>query len=232
MLRRTALGLVLALLLALPATAQDHENALAAFKRGNYAVALREWQPLAKNADPSAQFNLGLMYTKGLGVPQDYTRALVWYRKAAKQGNADAQNNLGYLYSSGLGVPQDYARALIWYSKAAKQGHAYARINLHVMHLHGRAPKIKAPAVRNPGNFRIQLSSFKSKALAEKEAVHLSRIYKPYLNSLKITVVRADLGQLGNFYRLQAGPFAERSTADNFCGRLSTLKQGCIVIKP
>ena len=35
------------------------------------------------NAD--AQYRLGLMYDKGLGVPQDYAEAAKWYRKAAKR---------------------------------------------------------------------------------------------------------------------------------------------------
>lgn len=36
-----------------------------------------------------AQFNLGIMYHNGLGVPQDYAQAVAWYRKAAAQGFAE-----------------------------------------------------------------------------------------------------------------------------------------------
>lgn len=32
------------------------------------------------------QHYLGLMFSKGLGVPQDYAEALKWYRLAARQG--------------------------------------------------------------------------------------------------------------------------------------------------
>ena len=59
MLRRTAIGLVLALLVALPATAQDFEKGLAAVKRGDYATALSEWRPLAEQGNADAQYNLG-----------------------------------------------------------------------------------------------------------------------------------------------------------------------------
>ena len=38
MLRRIAKGLVLALLLTLPATAQDHQKGVAAYKRGDYEI--------------------------------------------------------------------------------------------------------------------------------------------------------------------------------------------------
>ncbi len=62
------------------------DEAVAANKRGDYATALREWRPLAKQGNASAQFFLGLMYGEGLGVPQDYAKAVGWLRKAAEQG--------------------------------------------------------------------------------------------------------------------------------------------------
>ena len=34
------------------------------------------------------QYNLGLLYHHGRGVPQDYAEAMRWYRKAAEQGVA------------------------------------------------------------------------------------------------------------------------------------------------
>ena len=44
-----------------------------------------------------AQFNLGLMYEKGKGVPQDYVTAYAWYNIAAFNGNADGKRNKGLL---------------------------------------------------------------------------------------------------------------------------------------
>ncbi len=89
----------------------------AAYKRGDYAAALRELRPLAEQGFAEAQHNLGVMYEDGQGVPKDYAEALKWYRKAAEQGYARAQNNLGFMYRNGRGVPQDYAKALQWYGK-------------------------------------------------------------------------------------------------------------------
>jgi TPR repeat protein len=37
-----------------------------------------------------AQYRLGDMYYKGLGVPRDYKKATEWYEKAAGQGNTEA----------------------------------------------------------------------------------------------------------------------------------------------
>ncbi len=84
--------------------------------------------------DASARFNLGLMYSNGQGVPQDYTEAVKWYGKAADQGDASAQYNLGLMCALGQGVPQDHAEAAKWYRKAADQGDASAQFNLGLMY--------------------------------------------------------------------------------------------------
>ena len=49
----------------------------------------------AKNGYADAQFNLGVMYATGEGVPKDDVEAGKWYRKTAEQGYARAQCNLG-----------------------------------------------------------------------------------------------------------------------------------------
>ena len=107
MLRRISIALVLALLVALPASAQDFQKGLAAAKRGDYATALKEWRPLAEQGRAAAQYNLGQMYRRGEGVSQSYTEAVKWYRKAAVQGLALAQTNLGQMYRQGQGVSKD-----------------------------------------------------------------------------------------------------------------------------
>lgn len=42
----------------------------------------------ADQGDASAQYNLGLLYDQGHGVPQDYGQA-AWYRNAAEQGQSE-----------------------------------------------------------------------------------------------------------------------------------------------
>ena len=76
----------------------DFQKGLTAYKSGDYATAMREWMPLAKQGNAGAQSNLGAMYYLGLGVPQDEKTAVKWYNLAAKQGNASAQYNLGNRY--------------------------------------------------------------------------------------------------------------------------------------
>ena len=104
------------------AHAQDFDKGIAAYSAGDYATALQEWRPLAEQGDASAQFNLGIMYEKGWGVPQGYGEAVSWYRKAAEQGNALAQTNLGSKYHYGQGVIQDNILAHMWYNIGGANG--------------------------------------------------------------------------------------------------------------
>ena len=105
----------------------------AAYNRGDYATAFKEFKSLADQGDAKAQYDLGLMYGNGQGVAKNYAEAVKWYRKAAEQGDADAQSNLGFLYANGLGVPKDNTEAMKWWSKAAAQGNANAQNNLSIM---------------------------------------------------------------------------------------------------
>lgn len=91
-------------------------------KAGDYAAALKQWRPLAEQGNAVAQFNLGEMYAKGLGVPQDDTEAMRWYRLAAEQNHSGAQYALGERYANGQGVPQNYVLAHMWLNLAAVQG--------------------------------------------------------------------------------------------------------------
>ena len=62
----------------------------AAYRRGDYATALRLWRPLADRGDADAQFNLGIAYNNGDGVPKDYARAYMWFSLAAAAGDPTA----------------------------------------------------------------------------------------------------------------------------------------------
>ncbi|MEO7862135.1 MAG: tetratricopeptide repeat protein, partial [Nitrospirales bacterium] len=86
-----------------------------------------------------AQYELGLLYANGEGMPQDYLKAREWYEKAAIQGVVMAQTNLGALYHNGQGVRQEYATARQWWEQAAAQGHETAQHNLGVLYEKGRA---------------------------------------------------------------------------------------------
>jgi TPR repeat protein len=110
--------------------AADFKAGLDAYNRGDFAAAYREWEPLAQSGDAHAQYNLGLLYARGHGVPQDRAAAAKWYEKAAEQGVPAAQYNLGVMYANGQGVQASPEQAAKWFLKAAEQGVTDAQTGL------------------------------------------------------------------------------------------------------
>ena len=55
-------------------------------------AALKWFLRAAAQGDASAQNNLGLMYKKGRGVPQDFIRAHMWYNLAAATLRLDGKD--------------------------------------------------------------------------------------------------------------------------------------------
>ena len=82
------------------------------------------------STDAETQFNLGLIFASGAGVPQNYAQAADWYRKAAAQNHSLAQFNLGIMYANGQGVVQDDAQSVVWFGRAAHLGDAGAQYNM------------------------------------------------------------------------------------------------------
>ena len=96
----------------------DRQEALS---EHGYEAASDKWRKLAERGDAKAQFNLGLLYAKGLGVKQSNADAAIWYLRAAKQGDVRAQNNLAVCYATGKGVTQNFIKSYFWFSLSATQ---------------------------------------------------------------------------------------------------------------
>lgn len=123
---------MLAALAASPAHA-GWEDAVAAYNKGDYATAAKEFRPFAEQGQATAQYILGWIFQNGDGVKQDLAESAKWYQKSAEKGNADAQYALGSLYAAGAGVKRDDAEAVKWFKKAADQGKAGAQYILGYM---------------------------------------------------------------------------------------------------
>lgn len=93
-----------------------------AYKRGDNAVAVRLWRPLAEDGSASAQTLLAFMYLSELGVPEDFATAAEWYLKGAEQGHAAARLMIGVPYANGQGVLKDYVEAYKWISLGSAKG--------------------------------------------------------------------------------------------------------------
>jgi TPR repeat protein len=73
-----------------PVAAGPFDDAFAAYKKGDYATALRLLRPFAEQGDAVAQAVLGGMYLMGENVPQDYVIAHMWFNLAAAGGEKEA----------------------------------------------------------------------------------------------------------------------------------------------
>jgi|TARA_B110000503_G_scaffold69901_1_gene108898 TPR repeat protein len=116
----------------------DYAAGVKAYLSGDFKHALAVWIPLAEQGLVEAQYNLGHMYRKGQGVPQNHKTAVKWYTLAAEKGEAVAQFNLGLMYENGEGVAKNDKAALNWLTLAAEQGHPFAQYNLGVIYARGR----------------------------------------------------------------------------------------------
>jgi len=99
----------------------------------------------AEEGNVKAQYNLGLMYSKGQNVAQDLELANRWYRKAAEQGYPKAQYGLGLSYIQGRGVMQDGLEAAKWFRMAAEQGLDKAQYNLGLLYDRGQGVAQNVP---------------------------------------------------------------------------------------
>lgn len=104
----------------------------------NFDNALFHYRRSAQMGFAAAQNDIGTMYQRGLGVPNDFDEAARLYRLAADQGFSAAQSNLGLLYVNGQGVPQDDNEAVRWFRLASDQGFPNAQTALGLMYEYGQ----------------------------------------------------------------------------------------------
>lgn len=76
----------------------------------------------AEQGNREAQYQLGLKYLTGDGVPRSLVQAAQWFHSAAELGQMDAQYQLSLRYERGEGVPQNSQQAWQWLMNAAESG--------------------------------------------------------------------------------------------------------------
>jgi len=92
--------------------------------------------------------------------------------------------------------------------------------------LSGVAAKLVAG---NQINYWIQLAALKTTAEANRVWTRILAKHHELLGTLTLRIERADLGNQGVYYRVQAGPFADDSSARAVCVKLKARKQACLV---
>ena len=126
--------LVLSLMFPVYVYGADLQAGKRAYDQKEYASAMKELAPLARQGNVDAQVLLGKMYMLGQGVPKDADLALKWLRAAADQGNADGEFFLGAMY---LRPATDIPQGLKWLRLSAEQGTIDAQLLLGMAYLKG-----------------------------------------------------------------------------------------------
>lgn len=160
-------------------SASQFDAGVDAYSAGDYKKALKFWVPLADRGNAAAQYNVGIIYFDGKGVPRDVKKAFKWLRIASHQKHKKAQNKLAAMYASGIGIDQDYVKAFQWYQKAAGLGLAEAQFNLGEMYYHGKGVEkseveakkwwLKASRQQWP-NAKLRLTGKKPTKIVKKQA--------------------------------------------------------------
>jgi outer membrane biosynthesis protein TonB len=88
------------------------------------------------------------------------------------------------------------------------------------------------PPAETGSGYRLQLGSVRSVEEAQREWDRLKRVEPELLGKFKADAVRADLGERGVFYRIEAGRFANAAEGDRLCAELKRHDIGCILVKP
>ncbi|MGE0388416.1 MAG: ankyrin repeat domain-containing protein [Gammaproteobacteria bacterium] len=129
--RHRAAGLIFAAVFFGPAVASaDLDDVRAALRRKDYELAQQLLEPVARQGDAEAQYQLGVLIRNGQGSAPDPVVALHWLTRAAEAGNAAAQYLVGVMYQSGSGTLADQDQARRWLERAARGGHDLARARL------------------------------------------------------------------------------------------------------
>ena len=116
-----SVALVLALVGSLPSTAQidtstaTFNEAVQAVKDKNFRHAAKLFALQAENNQHDAQYNLAILLEAGKGVPQDFTKALIW-AWSAQLGGIEAAEELaedltGYLPEKSIEEVREEVRA-------------------------------------------------------------------------------------------------------------------------
>ena len=144
-------GAALFALAAAGAASADVKAGVDAWSRGDYAVAVHEWEGPAAAGDADAMFNLGQAYRLGRGVAADPAKAEALYAKAAARGHLQAADTYGLM------LFQDGRReaALPYIQDAARRGDPRSEYLLGVASFNGDiVPKdwVKAYALVSMAN--------------------------------------------------------------------------------
>jgi TPR repeat protein len=158
-------------------------------QRGEYKNAM-QWFLKASNSqtpsNASAANRIGEIYSNGLGVSKDLSKAKEWYLKSVEIGGINGGwglLNLGGLYENGLGVQTNLETALDYYKKAQDQKFKKAIIDKAILSHNSLKASPKFSSLMNEVFQRViadELAEYKKKEAQRKEQTLLK--YQEVLN--------------------------------------------------
>jgi cell division septation protein DedD len=91
------------------------------------------------------------------------------------------------------------------------------------------APAAEPAPAATGGSARIQLAAVKSEAAAQKEWARIQKANPDLLGGLSLHVERFNKTASEVYYRIQAGPLADKAAAKQLCAKLKQKNQACLV---
>lgn len=88
----------------------------------------------AEKGNSDAQFNLGVAYKNGQGIPECDQTAMDYFLLAAKKNHTKAIWNIGEMYAEGCGVTQSKKTAFIYFQRAAELGDMEAQASFGILY--------------------------------------------------------------------------------------------------
>ncbi len=116
-----------------------------ALEQKDYKTALYYLSYDANLGDDKAQYNLGIMYKKGLGVPVDENEAFSWFSLSANQGNVLANYALGHACLIGSGINKNFKLAFNSFKFSAFREHPTSRLILGNKYYQGQGVAVSYP---------------------------------------------------------------------------------------
>lgn len=116
------------------------ESGIEAYRTGDIAGAVGDWEKASDGGHPMAAYLLGQLYEQGRGVEQSAATSFHYYQVAAAAGQAQAGVKVGLIYRDGnkaLGIKRNYEKALENFEKGAAESWPESQYYLADMYRRG-----------------------------------------------------------------------------------------------
>ena len=169
---RVCLPVLVALLLASGYAKAEFYIGKDAFRRGDYATALKQLTPEVEKNNAEAIAILAKMYQGGFGVKKDVAKATALFKRAAELGDADSAYTYGIARAIGDGVELDLGEGLKWLYIAQRLGSDKAQAYLKKLKM---PPELTAQAKRAAYTWHTAFDKKKEAKLKAEETAEAAK---------------------------------------------------------